>query len=117
MNWPMKRSLSSALSLSTFALVAAATTILSGCISETDDVYTADEQRPHLGAIARGEARFPLPVGTIVPDANGVATPLTASMEGVRLELQGLIVDGTCDSDRVGNGEFYYEMDLNGRPI
>jgi hypothetical protein len=100
---------------SVVVLAAASLVTVAGCSPTSDDVYTADERSGDVGAVARGEVRFPLPIGSAVPDGSGVATTLTPSMRGVRVDLQDMYVDGTCDSD--AHGEFYYEVDLDGRPI
>ncbi len=89
---------------------------LAGCgTSESYDVFTADEQRADIGAIARGETPLPLAVGTPVPDADGKARPLRATMQGLRLRFVEMGVDGTCDSDVGGEGEFYYDLGINAR--
>lgn len=86
---------------------------LAGCAAKTDDVYTADEAG-RLGRIARGEADYPLEVGTEVPDVDGRATELTSTMRGVRLEVAELRVEESCDSE---TGEFYFEIGVGHRPI
>lgn len=91
--------------------------MLSGCSAHTDNVYTADEQQPRIGAIARDEVQLPLAAGTMVPDANGTAKPLTPTMRGVRIELHDLYVIGTCESDTSGSGEFYYQISINQREV
>jgi hypothetical protein len=95
--------------------VTASALCLAACTSENFDVFTADEHRADVGAIARGETRLPLPVGTLVPDADGRARPLTATMQGIRVQFVDMGVDGTCDSDVGGEGEFYYDMGINAR--
>lgn len=99
-----------ALSLLTLSAAACSAT-------QTDDVYTADEQRPDVGAVARNEVAFPLADGTVVPDVNGVAVPLRPGMAGVYVQFRDLIVNGTCDSDTNGEGEFYYDLGINGRTV
>lgn len=95
----------------------ALTTAIAGCSSRTDDVYTADERRPDVGAVARGEAAFPVAVGSLVPDANGMAKPLTPTMRGVRITFQDILVDRTCDSGTTEDGEFYYRVNLDDRRL
>jgi hypothetical protein len=94
-----------------------ASLLIAGCTSPTDEVWSPDEQRSDVGAVARGDANFPLRAGTTVPDANGVATTLTPTMQGFRVQFNEIVVKGTCDSDSGGHGEFYYQMGINGRAI
>jgi hypothetical protein len=101
--------------LTALTTLTASALCLVACSSESFDVFTPDEQRPDVGAIARGETRLPLPVGTPVPDADGHARPLTATMQGIRVKFVDMGVDGTCDSDVGGEGEFYYDMGINAR--
>ncbi len=114
MNRTTSKSLSFAL---TFALSALGLG-LAGCSSTpTDDVYTADENTPSVGAIARDEAAYPIAAGTMVPNANGVAVPLTTTMQGLRVELYDMVVMGNCEPSDEEQGEFYYQIDVNGRAI
>jgi hypothetical protein len=106
--------------LSKSVLVALSLLALSaaGCsATQTDDVYTADEQRADVGPIARDEVVFPLAVGTTVPDASGVAVPLRAGKAAVYVRFIDLIAVGTCDSDSGGEGEFYYDLGIDGRSV
>lgn len=112
----MNRSMTKTLSLA-LSFAFAATTALVGCSVSSDDIYTTDEQRPGIGAIARDEVTFPLAYGTPVPNAYGRATPLTRTMQGVRVEFYDMVVLGNCEPDASEPGEFYYQIDLNGRAV
>jgi hypothetical protein len=109
----------SSMILAAFAL---STSIVAGCKVQTDDVYTADETNVDIAPIARDEVRFPLPQGTRVPNADGVAVELQPTMRGIRLEFEDFIVDRACEPDSSSDnatdrGEFYFQIDLNNRPI
>jgi hypothetical protein len=100
-----------------FALIAGAT-FLAGCSAEDPyAVYTHDERRADVAPVARGEVSFPVLVGTNVPDANGNAKALTKTMRGIRVRFVDITVDGTCDSDVGGEGEFYYQLGINDRDV
>src|SRR4051812_25099159 len=93
-------------SYSMFAAIVATALASAACTLETNDVYSPDEQRSDVAAIARGETAFPVAPGASVPDANGVATKLTPTMRGIRVRFMDLMVNGTCDSEVGGEGEF-----------
>src|SRR5262249_23296710 len=73
--------------------------------------------RTDVGPIARGDANFPVAVATMVPNADGVATKLTQTMEGVRVRFLEMEVNETCDSGTGDDGEFYFNMGINRRAI
>jgi hypothetical protein len=104
--------------VSSLVLATLAASFAAGCTVKTsDDVYTGDEHRSDIAAIARDEASFPLRVGTAVPDADGNAVALSPTMEGVRVRFLEIRADETCDSDSDGAGEFYFDFGINHRSV
>src|SRR5262249_13072233 len=76
--------------VSLFAVVMAAPFTPACSPAPSDDVYSPDETRADIAPIAKGNAHLPIAIGTMVPDANGVAVPLTPSMVGLRVRFSDI---------------------------
>lgn len=111
------RSVSVSFALSFSALAIAS--MLGGCTVNTDgdNVYSNDERRSDIMPIARGDASFPIAYGAAVPDANGNAAALDRDMVGVRVRFSDMYVEGNCESSDSDEGEFYFDLGINGRAV